>query len=161
MKLNLGCGKHHVKGHINIDLLPPADQIADIADLNYAKETVSEITAIHVFEHLPRMGAQTVLGRWFDILKPGGKLMLELPCLDKAIHHFVTERPENLTMWPLFGDPSNVGWPENVHEIHRWCYRENELREMLQKAGFDQVLTYTPLHHVPERDMRLEAIKPC
>jgi predicted SAM-dependent methyltransferase len=54
LRLNLGCSDAHVKGWLNVDLCPPADQIADLSQRwPWNDCSVGEVKAWDLFEHLP------------------------------------------------------------------------------------------------------------
>src|SRR5438876_997559 len=55
MKLHLGCGPNVIEGYVNIDKFTVGDGIAnhDILDLPYPDDSVDEILAEHVVEHMP------------------------------------------------------------------------------------------------------------
>lgn len=165
IKLNLGCGARHLAGFCNVDLpnnwcTTKPDMEADIRKLELPSNYADEIHAYHVFEHFYRYEADEILADWIRILKPGGKLVLELPCLDKILalfdHYYQSGKELNyqMTMWGLYGDPGY----ENPAMVHRWCYAEAELTDMMQRFGL-LVTTHTPQTHQPIRDMRLEGIK--
>lgn len=71
---------------------------------------------------------------WVRVLKPGGLLVLELPCLDKILRlfaYFVREKKPidpRLTVWGLYGDPRY----ENEAMTHKWCYSVGELRQIME-----------------------------
>lgn len=167
MLLHLGSGnKPRPAPWINVDLagnyagLKP-DVEADIFKrLPFDDESADEIVAIHVLEHAYRYEADAILADWVRVLKPGGKLVLELPCLDKVIrlfNHFIAKSepvPTNLTMWGLYGDPG-YSRPEMVH---RWCYSIAELTGMMEENGLSVTLE-TPKTHQPIRDMRVCGLK--
>jgi predicted SAM-dependent methyltransferase len=166
VKLNLGCGDRHKEGFVNVDLAEnwchrPPDVSADISkQLPFEDNYAEEIHAYHVFEHFYRYEADEILTDWIRVLKPGGLLVLELPCLDKILNIFVycrdhkQEVPDNLTMWGLYGDP-NYFEPAMVH---RWCYSIGELSGMMNDRGLE-VESTKPQTHQPIRDMRLEGRK--
>ena len=55
MKINLGCGNIKIKGHINIDISEEVkpDRILDLEKkLPFEDNTISEILANHVLEHI-------------------------------------------------------------------------------------------------------------
>lgn len=163
VRLNLGAGAKRWKGFINVDLadnwtkLPP-DVEADVTKtLPFVDGYADEVHAYHLFEHLPRNAAPRILKEWIRVLKPGGKLVLEMPCLDKILalfdHYFQAGKPidPRLTMWGLFGDPGY----ENDAMVHRWCYSVAELSNLLTEAGMMDITEEIPQTHQPIRDMRL------
>jgi len=165
VKLNLGCGNKHLQGFVNVDMANnwcerKPDLEADVRSLGLPAAYADEIHAYHVFEHFYRYEADDILADWVRILKPGGKLVLELPCLDKILglfdyfHKTGKDLQYNLTMWGLYGDPGY----ENPAMVHRWCYAEAELTDMMERCGL-KVSSHKPETHQPVRDMRLEGIK--
>lgn len=165
IKLNLGCGNKFLQGFVNVDMANnwcerKPDLEADVRQLGLPDAYADEIHAYHVFEHFYRYEADEILTDWVRILKPEGKLVLELPCLDKILGIFDyfskvgKELDYSLTMWGLYGDPKY----HNPAMVHRWCYAEAELTDMMQRAGL-KVSTHQPETHRPIRDMRLEGIK--
>ena len=134
---------------------------ADISKrLPFEDGSVDYIQAIHCFEHFYRYEADEILTDWIRVLKPGGLLVLELPCLDKILSIFVYcrerkhEVPDNLTMWGLYGDPNHF----EPAMCHRWCYSIGELTGMMRDRGLT-VESTEPQTHKPIRDMRLEGRK--
>lgn len=167
MKLNLGSGNRTLPGFINVDLpdnwcKSKPEVIHDITQpLPFENESADEIHAYHVFEHFYRYDADAILMDWVRVLKPGGLMVLELPCLDKIIgifNHSIDkglELPENLTMWGLYGDPKYG----NPAMVHRWCYSRHELQTMMELNGLTVDAGKLPQTHQPIRDMRLEGRK--
>lgn len=168
VRLNLGCGAKRWEGFVNVDLesnwtaIKP-DVSADVTKtLPFEDEYADEVHAYHLFEHLPRAAAPRILNEWIRVLKPGGKLVLEMPCLDKILALFdyfhQNQKPidPRLTMWGLFGDPGY----ENDAMVHRWCYSVSELSNVLAAAGMVDIAQETPQTHQPIRDMRLVSWRP-
>jgi predicted SAM-dependent methyltransferase len=162
--LNLGCGgKIWPAPYVNVDLannwtsIQP-DIVADVTgQLPFPDDYADEVHAYHLFEHIYRWKAEDVLKEWIRVLKPGGLLVLEMPCLDKvldAFFHFIQAgkpAPIHLTMWALFGDPRY----KNEAMCHRWCYAASELRDLLEYAGMQDIREEEPKTHQPVRDMRM------
>lgn len=165
VRLNLGCGHKPLEGFVNVDLpnnwsdLKP-DVEADVRKLPFPNGYADEIHAYHVFEHFERFEAEDILKEWVRVLKPNGLLVLELPCLDKILsifNYYVNAgQPINnqLTLYGLYGDPKH----KVPAMMHRWCYSQAELMDMMEDAGLS-VTICKPQTHVAARDMRLEGIK--
>jgi len=81
LRLNLGCSDAHVKGWTNVDLCPPADEIADLSQRwPWNDSSVAEVKAWDVFEHLP--SKLHTMNECHRVLKAGGKLDLFVPTTD-------------------------------------------------------------------------------
>lgn len=166
MKLNLGCGPKLLDGFVNVDLAGnwsgvAPDVVADITQrLPFDDESADEVHAYHVIEHIERFEAEAVLADWARVLKPGGLMILECPCLDKIIGQFRKAIEEQkpidprMTIWGLYGDPNY----KEPRMMHRWCYSINELSGLLSDMGM-KVKAAIPKTHIPFRDMRIEGIK--
>ncbi len=170
VRLNLGCGDKILNGYINVDVAPsrrgrPPDVICDIRYLEgFNDEYADEIMAIHVIEHIERWEVIDVLKRWSDVLRPGGRLVLETPNLlsaCKAIlaNPLIAARPGKegqMSMWPLYGDPS---WRDPLM-MHKWLYTPNSLAEVMSEAGYTNIMQTPAQFKLREpRDMRLVGVK--
>lgn len=155
-----------MEGFVNCDMADnwchkPPDVACNIFErLPFDDASADEIHAYHVLEHAYRYDADAILIDWVRVIKPGGLLVLELPCLDKIINIFNHcikgghELPENMTLWGLYGDPKYA----NPAMVHRWCYSFTELTAMMELNGLS-VRSEKPQTHQPLRDMRLEGRK--
>lgn len=168
IKLNLGSGAKPLAGFINVDL--PSNWASTVPDveadvskpLPFADDYADEIHAYHLLEHFYVWQAPAILKDWKRVLKPGGLLVLELPCLDKIVSIFAhslidgSAPDTRMTLWGLYGDPKY----KNEAMCHHWCYSVAELSNGLQKLGFVGVESHDPQTHQPARDMRITARKP-
>ncbi len=156
VRLNVGSGSKHWPGFVNVDKYGDAEVEADIRELPFEASSVDEIHAIHCVEHIPRMDIDAAMNRWYRILKPGGKLFIEVPCMNKIAQLIVDgEKNLRLTMLGIFGDPRDP----KPGMMHQWCYTREEMNDILIQAGFS-VSEAAPKFHIEKRDMRIEAVKP-
>lgn len=119
------------------------------------------MAAIHVLEHFYQWDVEPVLTEWRRILKPGGKMIIELPCMDK-VFGYVAWCVENhqdmarfMTSLALWGDPTHRS-PEMTH---KWGWFVAQLHEMLQRVGMRDIRFMDPNYHFKQRDMRVECVK--
>lgn len=79
MKLNLGCSDRPQPGYVNVDIVPPADQIVDLSQYPWpwADSSVEEVIADDVLEHLP--SKRDTMNELFRILCPGGRAKIVVP----------------------------------------------------------------------------------
>ena len=151
IRLNLGCGKRLIDGFIGVDL-KDADVEADIRKLPYEDESVDEIMAIHVCEHFYVHEIAKVLREWYRVLKPGGRLVIELPCLDKVLEHFEKGSDLKFTLIALYGNPKTHH--EGEPSLHKWCWSRKQFMALLNSVGLKDIYEETPHYHQPSRDMR-------
>ena len=157
MKLHLGCGEKHWPGWINCDAYGDPDIQTDCKKLPFEYSYADEIQAIHFVEHVPRLEVENMLMDWHRVLKPGGKLVLEVPSLDKIAKNIVDgSKNIRVTVLGIFGDPRD----KKQGMMHQWCYTQAELSEILNQCGFVGIEVKEPVFHIAERDMRIEAVKP-
>jgi predicted SAM-dependent methyltransferase len=158
--LNLGCGHVKWEGWTNVDI-EGGDLQCDLRRLTLPDNHADVAVAIHVFEHFYAFEAHDLLVEWRRVLKPGGKLVLELPCMEKVLNHIYVcmqnKAPISPSMsWFVFwGDPKY----QDPYMVHKWGYTKDMLKQSLESAGFRDVTFETPLYHFPMRDMRAVAWK--
>ena len=168
IRLDLGCGPKKRPGFIGVDLEnnwsgQAPDVVADVTGpLPFSDDYADEVHAYHLLEHLPRWKAPDCLAEWIRVLKPGGLLVLEMPCFDKIcgiLAHCLIDRSPldpRMTMWGLYGDPNY----KNEAMMHKWCYSYHELESLLEEVGMQQIRREKPQTHQVNRDMRMTAVKP-
>lgn len=170
LRLNVGCGARVMDGWTNCDIehhpsAPRAPEIlCDAKSIPLPDGSARELMAIHVFEHFYRWEVEAVLAEWRRLLRPGGRLVLELPNLVKCCENYLSGRmpggkdPDQLARWGIYGDPRT----KNRFMCHPWGYSPEELAAILKANGFSKV-QHLPTQFHPAgrncRDMRLEAVK--
>lgn len=156
LKLNLGCGKKMFPGFENLD-----DRTGtDVRKLPYEANTVDEIQAIHLLEHIYYWDVLDTLKEWFRVLKPGGLLIVEMPCFEKVLQACLDpQKAQNpfYTKFALYGGELQTKDPRDTH---KWCYSAQEVADLLAHAGFVNLEREPALFHVQDRDQRWLAYKP-
>lgn len=139
IKLHLGCGTKHIKGFNNIDIryLPGVDEINNVKFLrNYKSNSVDLIYACHVLEHFSRWEYEYVLTRWFELLKPGGKLRIAVPNFEAICEHYTKTKDLTILMGLLYGGQD---YNENYHYV---TFDMQLLSNVLKKIGFTNIEKY-------------------
>ncbi|HEY1326264.1 MAG TPA: methyltransferase domain-containing protein [Casimicrobiaceae bacterium] len=133
------------------------DVETDLRKLPFPDDYADEARAIHVIEHFWVWEALPLLQEWVRVLKPGAKLAIECPCLEKVLALAqVPECPPAMTYWALYGDPRY----QEPAMMHRWCYGKMQLGKLMSQAGLVNVHAEPVQFHQPIRDMRLVGYKP-
>lgn len=142
-RLHLGCGPRYLPGYIHVDIqkYPHVDVIHDITqDMShlFAPESIDEIYACHVLEHIPRSEIITTLCRWQKLLKVGGKLRLAVPDFEAAVKTYL-DNPLQLydsLLGLLYGGQRNP-W-----DYHTFTFDFVNVSRLLHEVGFDHVERY-------------------
>lgn len=105
-KLNLGCGRKHMPGYINIDIqerIKP-DVVCDVVQgLPFKDNSIDEVRAYDFLEHIPLGSTMFVVNEIWRVLKPGG-----------GFEHFTPSTDGR----GAFQDPTHVSF----WNIHSWIY---------------------------------------
>lgn len=139
IRLNLGCENIKKEGWINIDINPKVepDIVADVTDLSnhFKPNSVDEIYAGHLLEHLYPQEAITAVENWKSLLKEGGKLCVVVPDFKYLVKAYMggSMSIEELAMEYVYSyvQPSH----------HRWIYDIESLIRFLEEAGFKDIKT--------------------
>ncbi len=155
--LHLGCGERILEGWLNVDLLPTAREVIGFnlrAGLQFLDDaSVDFIYHEHFFEHLDRRSARKLLGECLRVLRPGGRMRISMPDLDRMIRRYLAgwcddEREFAEYRRMLFGDqllntPGELlnlsfrGWE------HQFVYGEKDITRLLELNGFRNVRRFS------------------
>lgn len=132
MRLNLGSGNHPLgDDYINIDIVnEKADLICDCTKLIFASNSIDRIETYHMIEHLEQVIFIKAVLHWYDILKPGGLLIIECPDIRKAMLWYLEGGRETEMMFALYGGH------RYEYDAHLWGYDPKTLTEIMERAGF-------------------------
>jgi len=165
IKLNLGSGGVPHRSYLSVDLYDKRAQVQmDITKLDFDDNSVNEILASHVFEHLNPYHSVDILKDWLRVLKPGGKLIMEMPDIEQLCKMFVTastgERYGLLNV--IYGSVNTTGegGPDNITAPHLFGWWPQSLQDHLHNAGFININFMPEQIPHPPPNLRVEAIKP-
>lgn len=140
LRLNLGCAKDIRSGFINVDLHYKHPDVIneDISNLSFIEnESVTEILAKDVIEHLPLEVSLNCLEKWYKWLKPEGILWIQTTNFEKIKEAY------DKNVWDLkvlnhmlF---SGVNWIDGKSEncdFHKSVYTLDFLNKELSRIGY-------------------------
>lgn len=145
MKLNLGAGDSKFEGFISVDLYDPkADVQADICDLPYEANTVDEIVAYQVIEHVPYQKSEKMFEEMYRVLKPGGTAIVETPNIGYIAQDIaMTDDIEPKFLYSLVGEyyrpwdkDRYPDWDNCAAAIHRNPWTLTRLKRIVEPLGF-------------------------
>ena len=139
MKLNIG-GKEKKKGwHVlNIQKKDGADFIGDISDLSQFKDdSIEEIYASHVFEHINHKNINKTLLGINRILKKNGKFYISVPDMDILCKMFIDKT--NTPQIKIHALRMIFGGQTDEYDFHYFGYNFDLLSNLLKKNGFKDV----------------------
>tara|TARA_B100000787_G_scaffold50180_1_gene36098 strand:- start:1340 stop:1849 length:510 start_codon:yes stop_codon:yes gene_type:complete len=136
MKLNIG-GLEPKDGWeiLNISNDLNVDYVGDINDLTqFESNSIDEIYASHVIEHVPQAKVLIMLEGVYRILKQGGKFHISVPDLDILCHTFISPiaspDQKKLVMRMMFGGQVDE------HDYHYFGWNQLFLFDYLRQANF-------------------------
>jgi SAM-dependent methyltransferase len=95
VRLNLGCSDGHLRDFINVDICPPADQIADLRGMwPWPDSSVDHIRAYDIIEHMPDK-IHTMNEAW-RVLRPGGTFDIFVPT---TLGEGAFQDPSHVSYW--------------------------------------------------------------
>ncbi len=137
-KLNLGAGGWDTQkpGFLSVDLYADADLVHDVSKpFPYDNNSVEEIYASHIIEHLTRQEWQIALPEWYRILKTDGKLEIYCPDLEACLVGFLSQ-PTHRDWWikTIYGSQTGPG------QVHQNGFTFESLKNDLLTSNFKIVL---------------------
>lgn len=164
MKLNLGSADLLIPGYKSVDLYNDrADYKMDVLNLGFEDNTADEILASHLFEHLSPHYAVPALKEWRRVLKPGGKLIMEMPDFEKLCIRFLKEKDyyQKLILLNAVFAPSDIVNGKPIEgSNHLWGWWPESMSHHLTWAGFVNI-RFSEQQIIHDYDnFRVEAQKP-
>lgn len=157
LKLNLGAGRERIPGFHSVDINPNVgpDILLAADDLHsIGHNTVEEIRAVDVLEHMPYRWTGRVLREWARVLVPGGLLYVQVPDAERIMTWYVKDKrlllerlpadlprtPEMGAAWRLLGGQEDGTITQEGDDWHFNChyalFSPESLIDALDAAGF-------------------------
>ena len=179
MKLNLGGNEEFEGGpgskpltgftHVDIRKLPGISVVCDVTkELPFEDNSVDEIRASHIIEHVHPEQVRNTLAEWSRVLKLGGLLRVYCPNADRIAETFV-QGNISITRFSelLFGAQSYDNQPgivktedtlADIVNIHKAAYNKERLSILLETEGFE-ITGNEPRENSYFFDLGIQAIK--
>ena len=163
IRLNLGNGDKYLIGYYNVDLYADAVDIRD--DITTLEEivkkfglgSVDEIYSSHSLMCVSERKMKNTLVLWKDLLKDGGRLVIETTDLDRQVEEYRKDvRNSETVVRSLFGDGVQDG------KGLKYQFNYYLLRLWLERAGFDIIRKIKQpeiSEHKEDFNLTVEAIK--
>lgn len=144
LKLHLGCGTVLLPGYVNIDgyrtehrgwTEVQPDRILRVEELDYPAGSVEEIYTAHTLEHLGATELKRALLCWHRVLRPRGRLIIEVPDAEAIMRRLLRQKSEeakDLYYYLLHGTQEFEG------EFHKGSFTYNRLVRLLSATGFEE-----------------------
>lgn len=165
IKLNLGAGGIEYPGYLSVDMYDSRAHVSmDITKLDFDDNSVTEILASHVFEHLNPYKSIEILSDWLRVLKPGGKLIMEMPNIEALCARFANastgERYGILNA--IYGsvNTTDSGVPGDITSPHLFGWWPQSMYDHLVNSGYTNIVFMDEKIPHPESNFRVEASKP-
>lgn len=160
LKLNIGAGDQKLEGYKSVDLYAAnADYKLDARRLTSIQdESVDEILTVHMLEHISPYEVYSLLKEWRRVLKPNGKLVIEVPDMQAMCKEFTSG---NLgTRYHMLNCIYGTGdWGKPSYTPHVWGWEYEMLLIHLFKSGFRHIERKPAQFPHMSPNLRVEAIK--
>ena len=157
--VQIGGGKHVLKGALNIDIVQPADLVYDVREgLPLNSQTASFIFTEHFFEHIDYpASAKKFISECYRVLKFGGKLIIGVPDTELVIKNYLARNRKfynkALNIWyknrrcldhfNTYIDLVNYHLRDQdddpKYNPHYWGYDKEKLISLLKSVGFSEI----------------------
>lgn len=135
MKLNIGCYYMYLDGFYNIDINKDVkpDIVSDMIDIDkyFSHNSVSLILISQCLEHVSKEKGIKTLKKFYDILLPGGYLIVEVPNGDDIGGRYQRGEIDKKTYDLLMN-----GHKEVEFQGHDSIYETDEIFKILSEIGF-------------------------
>ena len=136
MKLHIG-GKQIKDGWkiLNIQKLDGVDFVGSISDLSqFDNDSIEEIYASHVVEHVDQKNIKKTLNGIYRILKEGGKFYISVPDLDVLCKIFINDKAPPKVKFHVMR--MMFGGQIDEFDYHYFGWNYEFLNSYLNEAGF-------------------------
>lgn len=131
------------------------DHIAYADHLPFKNGSIDEIRGVQIFEHFSPKEALAVLTHWKNLLKTGGKLVIDVPDIIETAEMLALAETEEEKSW---AEKLIHGTRNDDFAYHKVGYWPKKLEMLLKEACFKNIKINNDItHHYPAFSM--EAVK--
>jgi predicted SAM-dependent methyltransferase len=136
IRLNIGAGQSNLPGFVSLDIKTGTDASGK---LPYADNSVDEVYASHVLEHIHHSKANAALAEWVRVLKPGGRIRIAVPNWDSIVeqHRNGSMSTQMLNAWLHGTDPEHT-------DRHQFVASREELEGILRSLAIENIESWEP-----------------
>ena len=127
---------------VDLRKLPGIKYQNDARLLPFPSNSLSKICACYVLQCLSQQEALRALKEWYRCLRPGGKLEIYVPDLDKIIRLYISTIDENL-LQEIYGKQ------EHELDYYQTGWTFQTLERLLSKVNFVRLGKLKPPEHRP------------
>jgi GT2 family glycosyltransferase/glycosyltransferase involved in cell wall biosynthesis len=154
-KIEIGGGErplHEDYSQVDLKRLSHIRYNNDARILPFPNNTLTDICSSYMITCLSKSEAEVALKEWFRCLKPGGRLELYVPDLNKVFRNIISTREEELLK-------EVYGQSDAELDMFKWGYDFQSIDVMLSRVNFVrvQLIKPTPMH---PNSLGVEAFKP-
>lgn len=146
MKLHLGCGEKYLPGYKHMDVRGGShiDYIGNAENLEmFEDESIEELYACHLLEHIKRANLLDVLREWNRVLIPGGILRIAVPDFESIVKVYLKDGNLSQLMGLLYGGQNYE------YNFHYQTFDLAFIKEKLESVGFTDVKRYDWKEFIP------------
>jgi predicted SAM-dependent methyltransferase len=116
-------------------------------------------------EHIPQHETPLLLEKWYNALKIGGKIRVEVPDLEQLCHDFINgdEKQKMMTTFCIYGAFADYASPEmianNTASFHVWGFYPDLLKSWFKQLEFRDIKVTLIKDAVVGKNFVIEAIK--
>jgi len=161
VRLDIGSGPypgakyHGLTGDwTTVDRYDEADVQADMGQLPFDDNSVTEIFCSHALEHVPWTRTQAILAEWARVLRPEGKLTLLVPDLEYCVQEWLRDPGTFRSQAHIFGLQRDDG------DLHLAGWNKDTIRSELTAAGFTVESVETIWSH-DQNTLKVTAMRPA
>jgi len=126
------------------DIQPRHPMIKKVDARKIPYKDVEAIYASHILEHIHYAEVEDTLKHWFEVLKKGGYVHINVPDIEWALDCLMMKNANEPSESEYFNTRERLmqifnGTMEDKYDVHMSWYTQEKLQELLEYVGFKDV----------------------